>query len=42
VELSFHWNAFDIEWIVREKIVTSSFGGVALGVSQARASSEDT
>jgi len=37
VRLSFQWDAFDIEWIVEEKMATSSFGGAALGVSQARA-----
>ena len=37
VVLSFYWDAFDTECIVGEKMVTSSFGGAALGVSQARA-----
>jgi hypothetical protein len=35
VELSFYWDAFDIERMIEEKMVTSSFGWVALGVSQA-------
>jgi hypothetical protein len=32
--LSFHWNAFGIEWMDEKKMVTSSFGEAALGVSQ--------
>jgi hypothetical protein len=32
--LSFHWNAFGIEEMDEEKMVTSSFGGAALGISQ--------
>jgi hypothetical protein len=32
----FHWDAFGIEWMVEKKMVTSSFGGAALGVSQTR------
>jgi len=38
VELLFHYDAFGIEGMIEEKMVTSSFGGAALGVSQARAS----
>jgi len=26
--LSFYWDAFGIEWMVREKMVSSSFGGL--------------
>jgi hypothetical protein len=37
VVLSFYWDPFDTECIVEEKMVTSSFGGAALGVNQARA-----
>jgi hypothetical protein len=33
----FHYDAFDIEEMVGKKMVTSSFSGAALGVSQARA-----
>jgi len=33
VGLSFHWDAFGIEDMVGEKMITSSFGGVALSVS---------
>jgi hypothetical protein len=29
VGLSFCWGAFDIEWMVREKITSTSFGGAA-------------
>jgi len=29
VELSFHWDPCGIEWMVGEKIVSSSFGGAA-------------
>jgi len=32
--LSFHWNTFGIEGMDEEKMITSSFGGAALGVSQ--------
>jgi len=32
VELSFHWDAFGIEGMDEEKIITLSFGGVALDV----------
>jgi hypothetical protein len=32
--LSFHWNAFGIEGMDEKKIVTSSFDGAAMGVSQ--------
>jgi hypothetical protein len=32
--LSFHWNAFGIEGMDEKKMVTSSFDGAAMGVSQ--------
>jgi len=35
VGLSFHWDTFGIEGIIREKMVTLSFGGAALDVSHA-------
>jgi len=35
VGLSFHWDTFGIEGIIREKMVTLSFGGATLGVSHA-------
>jgi len=35
--LFFHYDAFDIEEMVGKKMITSSFSGAALGVSQARA-----
>jgi len=37
VELFFYWDAFGIKEMLYEKMVASSFGGIALGVSRARA-----
>jgi len=34
LELSFHWDAFGIEWMDKKKMTTSSFDGAALGISQ--------
>jgi len=35
MSLSFYWDTFGIERIIREKMVTLSFGGAALDVSHA-------
>jgi hypothetical protein len=37
VGLYFLWDAFDVEMMVGEKIITSSFGGAVQDVSQAHA-----
>ena len=42
VGLSFHWDAFGIEGVDEDKMVSSSFGGVALGDSQPTPPCEDT
>jgi hypothetical protein len=42
VGLSFHWDAFGIEVVDEDKMVSSSFGGVALGDSQPTPPCEDT
>jgi len=42
MELSFYWDIFNIEKLVEKKIISSSFDGAALGISEPAPSQQDS